>query len=152
MKKKAFTLIELLIVMAVIAILIGIAIPAFRGMQDEARKTKAQGDVRVLKIAVESWFKNHDNAYPAASVAGTTSWQATLTGATPRILDAALYDPFSTVSNTTEYTYATDTALTSTAKYYVIYSVGAATTGTASVSTAGVVSSSNEAVWASNGH
>ena len=34
-----FTLIELLIVMAVIAILIAIAIPSFRGMQDEARKT-----------------------------------------------------------------------------------------------------------------
>ncbi|MFH0887523.1 MAG: type II secretion system protein [bacterium] len=151
MKKKGFTLIELLIVMAVIAILIGIAIPAFRGMQDEARKSKAQGDVRVLKIAVESYYKNHNNAYPTASVAGTTSWQSTLTGATPRILESALYDPFGATS-TTEYTFATDTALTTTAKYYVIFSVGPLTTGTATISTAGVVSTSNEAVWASNGH
>ena len=151
MKKKGFTLIELLIVMAVIAILIGIAIPAFRGMQDEARKSKAQGDVRVLKIAVESYYKNHSNAYPVATTTGSTAWQSNLTGATPRILDAALYDPFGATS-TTEYTYETDTDSTSTAKYYIIYSVGPATTGTASVSTAGTVTSSNDAVWASNGH
>ena len=63
-RSKAFTLIELLIVMAVIAILIAIAIPSFRGMQTEARQTKAQGDTRVLKIAVESYYKNHTNTYP----------------------------------------------------------------------------------------
>ncbi|MFA4858719.1 MAG: prepilin-type N-terminal cleavage/methylation domain-containing protein, partial [Candidatus Margulisiibacteriota bacterium] len=45
--KKGFTLVELLIVMAVIAILIGIAIPSFRGMQQEAWKTQCEGDVRV---------------------------------------------------------------------------------------------------------
>lgn len=37
-KSKAFTLIELLIVMAVITIMIAIAIPSFKQAQDEARK------------------------------------------------------------------------------------------------------------------
>ena len=53
--------------MAVIAILIAIAIPTFRGMQNESRQTKASGDVRVLKIAVESYYKNHNNTYPTAT-------------------------------------------------------------------------------------
>jgi prepilin-type N-terminal cleavage/methylation domain-containing protein len=52
--RKGFTLIELLIVMAVIAVLIGIAIPSFRGMQSQAKTAKAQGDMRVLKLAVEA--------------------------------------------------------------------------------------------------
>jgi prepilin-type N-terminal cleavage/methylation domain-containing protein len=147
-RRKGFTLIELLIVMAVIAILIAIAIPSFRGMQNEARKTKAQGDVRVIKIAVESYYKNH-GTYPAVS-----NYQTTLLGASPRILEANLYDPFGATSTTT-YAYDLGTGSTgpSDAKYYIIYSVGTAGTGNAAVDNAtGVVSASGEAIWESNGH
>lgn len=142
--KKGFTLIELLIVMAVIAILIAIAIPSFRGRQDEARKTKAQGDVRVVKIAVESYYKNH-GTYPVE-----TNYQTTLLGATPRILEANLYDPFGATS-TTMYVYSLSTDDPSTAKYYVIYSVGPGGAGSASVTNAGVLTASGEAITASNG-
>jgi prepilin-type N-terminal cleavage/methylation domain-containing protein len=144
--KKAFTLIELLIVMAVIAILIAIAIPSFRGMQNEARKTKAQGDVRVVKIAVESYYKNHANLYPAEA-----NYQTTLLGASPRILESNLYDPFGATSTTT-YVYDTSTGDPTTAHYYVIYSVGPNGDGTAAVDNSGIVSASGEAIWESNGH
>jgi prepilin-type N-terminal cleavage/methylation domain-containing protein len=148
-KSKGFTLIELLIVMAVIAILIAIAIPSFRGMQNEARKTKAQGDVRVVKIAVESYYKNHNNTYPAVA-----TYQTTLLAASPRILESNLYDPFGATSTTT-YTYALGTGSTGVAdaKYYVIYSVGPAGNGTAAVdNSTGTVTASNDAIWESNGH
>lgn len=145
MRRKGFTLIELLIVMAVIAILIAIAIPSFRGMQNEARKTKAQGDVRVIKIAVESYYKNHGQ-YPAE-----TSYQTTLMNASPRILESNLYDPFGATSTTT-YTYTLSTGDPSTSHYYIMYSVGPAMNGSAAVTDAGVVSTSNEAIWESNGH
>jgi len=145
-KSKGFTLIELLIVMAVIAILIAIAIPSFRGMQQEARKTKAQGDVRVLKIAIESYYKNHNNEYPAVD-----AYQTTLLAASPRILESNLYDPFGATSTTT-YVYDLSTADPATAHYYIIYSVGAGGNGTAGVSNGGTVTSSNDAVWESNGH
>ena len=151
-KSKGFTLIELLIVMAVIAILIAIAIPSFRGMQNEARKTKAQGDVRVVKIAVESYYKNHNNEYPAAA-----NYQATLLAASPRILESNLYDPFG-LTSTTAYVYALGTGSTSVAdaKYYIIYSVGPGGAGSAAVDNAtGVVTVSSAdagAIWDSNGH
>jgi prepilin-type N-terminal cleavage/methylation domain-containing protein len=145
MKRKAFTLIELLIVMAVIAILIAIAIPSFRGMQNEARKTKAQGDVRVIKIAVESYYKNHSNQYPAEA-----SYQTTLLAASPRILESNLYDPFGATS-TTPYVYSLSTGDPATAQYYMIYSVGPAATGIAAVSNSGIVTASGEAIWESNG-
>jgi type II secretory pathway pseudopilin PulG len=131
--------------------LIAIAIPSFRGMQNESKKTKAQGDVRVLKIALESYYKNHTNMYPSATTSGnSTDWQTPLINATPKILDASLYDPFAT-SSTQLYTYKTDTAATSSAQYYLIYSVGVLQNGTASVSTAGTVTASADVVWESNG-
>lgn len=148
-KSKGFTLIELLIVMAVIAILIAIAIPSFRGMQNEARKTKAQGDVRVLKIAIESYYKNHNNLYPAVA-----NYQTTLLGASPRILEANLYDPF-VAGGATAYVYALSGSGPSDSDYYIIYSVGAGGAGTAAVSAAGVVTVSTVdagTIWDSNGH
>lgn len=143
---KGFTLIELLIVMAVIAILIAIAIPSFRGMQSEARKTKAQGDVRVIKIAVESYYKNHNNVYPA-----TANYQTTLQGVSPRILESNLIDPF-VAGGATPYVYDLSGTGPSDSNYYIIYSVGPGENGTAAVSTTGTVTASNDAIWESNGH
>jgi len=119
--RKAFTLIELLIVMAVIAILIGIAIPSFRGMQEEAKKAKAGGDLRVLKLAVEAYNANN-GVYPAllASVEGSS------------VVQTLPKDPFTDSSN---YRYS----LSSNGRYYIIYSVGPNNTTTASISDSGVV-------------
>ncbi len=145
---KGFTLIELLIVMAVIAILIAIAIPSFRGMQQEARKTKAQGDVRVIKIAIESYYKNHNNQYPATGV----DYQTTLQNAVPRILEGTLNDPFSVGANV-PYQYALSGADPTSSDYYIIWSVGPNQSAVpATVSTSGIVTATNEVIWESNGH
>jgi prepilin-type N-terminal cleavage/methylation domain-containing protein len=146
MKSKGFTLIELLIVMAIISILIGISIPSFRGMQTEARKTKAAGDVRTIKMAVETYYMDHQNQYPAEA-----NYQATLIASIPAIITGNLYDPFG-ATNTTQYVYTTDTHNQATASYYLIYSVGPAGTASASVNSSGTVSASTDAIWASNGH
>jgi len=148
-KSKGFTLIELLIVMAVIAILIAIAIPSFRGMQNEARKTKAQGDLRVLKVAVESYYKNNANQYPAE-----TNYQTTLLGASPRILESSLYDPFGATTSTV-YIYDLSTGDPTTAHYYIMYSVGPSGGGSAAVDNNGTVTVATGdagAIWESNGH
>jgi len=141
-KRKGFTLVELLIVMAVIAILIAIAIPSFRGMQLEAKKSRAQGDVRVIKIAVESYYKNHSNAYPTFG----TTWESSLTGASPQILEQSLSDPFSTIG---EY----KSAGSSNGQYYVIWSVGVnGASEITGVSDAGVVQGTiTDDVYETNG-
>ncbi len=53
--RGAFTLIELLIVIAIILILIAIALPNFLEAQIRARVTKAKGEIRSLGIALESY-------------------------------------------------------------------------------------------------
>ena len=73
--KRGFTIIELLIVIAVISILIGIALPRFRGMQEEGKIAQAKGELRTLQTAVESYYIHNSNTYPAAGA----TWQSALT-------------------------------------------------------------------------
>lgn len=140
---KGFTLIELLIVMAVIAILIAIAIPSFRGMQLEAKKARAQGDLQVLKVAVESYYKNNSK-YPVETtntgLTISTNWQSVLTGATPKIVNNVLNDPF-TAGGATQYRYVLSANDETKANFYLIWSVGvdAATTITGLSDATGVV-------------
>ncbi len=62
--KRAFTLIELLIVIAIILILIAIALPNFLEAQIRARVTKARGEMRTIGIALES-YRLDWKAYPS---------------------------------------------------------------------------------------
>ncbi|MFH0772074.1 MAG: prepilin-type N-terminal cleavage/methylation domain-containing protein [Candidatus Omnitrophota bacterium] len=141
--KKGFTLIELLIVIMVIAVLIGIALPRFRGMQDEASTTKAAAELRTLQTAVESYYiHSNPHAYPAAGA----TWEASLTTAKPQIISVALTDPF---ASTTQYQFA----VSSNNQYYVIWSIGSdRASGVTGVSDTGIVSGTpGDDIYVSNG-
>ena len=60
---RAFTLIELLIVVAIIAILAAIAVPNFLEAQTRAKVSRSRADLRSLATAVESYRVDH-NKYP----------------------------------------------------------------------------------------
>ncbi len=55
-RNRAFTLIELLIVVAIIAVLASIAVPNYLSAQVRAKNTRAMADMRELFTAYESYF------------------------------------------------------------------------------------------------
>ena len=61
-KGSAFTLIELLIVVAIIAILAAIAVPNFLEAQTRAKISRAENDMRTLAVALEA-YRLDNNAY-----------------------------------------------------------------------------------------
>lgn len=63
MRQRAFTLIELLIVVAIIAILAAIAVPNFLEAQIRAKISRAKSDMRTLALACES-YRIDDGKYP----------------------------------------------------------------------------------------
>ncbi|MEI6438474.1 MAG: prepilin-type N-terminal cleavage/methylation domain-containing protein [Candidatus Omnitrophota bacterium] len=105
MNKKAFTILEILVVISVIAILIGIAVPRFKGMQDAANIIKAKSEMKTIQSAMESWKNNH-TTYPSAVT--------TLETATPQIINAGMLNPLTSAA------YQIDNS-PDASLYYVIY-------------------------------
>ena len=142
-KRNGFTLVELIIVIAVIAILLGIGLPRLRGMIDEGNTTRAASECRALQAAVESYYIHHSKAYPAAG----STWESSLTGATPKLIGTALTDPFSTSSAQYQY------ALSANSLYYVIFSIGPDNTAgiTGIGNTGSITGTAGDDIYVSNG-
>ncbi|QIB28139.1 prepilin-type N-terminal cleavage/methylation domain-containing protein [Caloranaerobacter azorensis] len=62
--KKGFTLIELIVVIAVLGILAMIAIPKITGIQDDAKENVDKQNVKLMQNAVEMYAAENGN-YPA---------------------------------------------------------------------------------------
>jgi len=64
--ENGFTLIELLVVITIIVILMGLLFPAFRGVQDQAKKTQAKNDLTQIVTAVNAFYTEYGK-YPLAT-------------------------------------------------------------------------------------
>ena len=71
-KKQAFTLIELIIVVAIIAILAAIAIPNFLEAQTRAKVARVQSDMRTIGMALET-YRVDTNLYVFPSYGHSTN-------------------------------------------------------------------------------
>jgi len=63
-KTNAFTLIELLVVISIIAILAGIALPAFTTVQIKGRQTQALSNVKQILLACKLFSSDNNGNYP----------------------------------------------------------------------------------------
>ncbi len=63
--RKAFTLIEVLIVVVVMAILAGLVLPQFADSMSDAKKSTLKHNVHVLESQIGLYYSTHLGKYPA---------------------------------------------------------------------------------------
>jgi type IV pilus assembly protein PilA len=63
---EGFTLIELLVVVVIIGVLVAIAVPVYLNYRQGAADKSAQSDVRGAISAVEQYYTENGNQYPAS--------------------------------------------------------------------------------------
>ena len=66
LREKGFTLVELLVVMAIIGILIGLAIAGLNVARRNSRDVTRQADVQNIRILLEDWYIKHKR-YPSSA-------------------------------------------------------------------------------------
>ena len=67
--RRAFTLIELLVTITIIAVLIGLLLPALSHARATARNDKCLAQLRDLSVAVAAYQADHRMAYPSGLAA-----------------------------------------------------------------------------------
>ncbi len=85
--EEGFTLIELLVVVVIIGILVAIAVPVYLNYRQGAADKSAQSDVRGAVSAIEQYYTDNANKYPAdADNKATPGGKVTLaaSGGTPQ--------------------------------------------------------------------
>ena len=101
MKHRYFTLVELLTVIAVIAILAGIAIPVVVGMQAKGRETSARADMNSIKMALTQ-FKADYSVWPQIGPDSSLTGSGDLLIETPFAPGSSLTEEEKAYDNLTE--------------------------------------------------
>ncbi len=78
--EKGFTLIELIIVIVILGIIAGVAIPKFVGLSDDARTSAARGVAGAMSSTIASrhakYLLNASNTYDEANVIADTQFSS----------------------------------------------------------------------------
>ena len=100
--RTGFSLLEVLIALAIVAALAGMAVPTLQGISDDAEETALEQQLQRVRTAVEFYSFQHDQENPGMDPS-TSSWSAT-TFANQLVLASDL-DGYTASAGTSGYPY-----------------------------------------------
>lgn len=117
-KQKGFSLIELMVVIAIIGLLASVVLASLAGARTKSRDTKRKADIAQLSKALEEYY-TANNGYPTTgsvwfgtSASGgsktTSGGTAYIPGLTPTYLSLLPLDPLQATSGWSGYNYKSD--------------------------------------------
>lgn len=77
---RAFTLVELLVVISIIALLVSILLPSLKRARDHAKTVKCAAQLRGFGNAFATYFTEYDQWIPGRNTSGMATWAAGLRG------------------------------------------------------------------------
>ncbi len=153
MRQKGFTLVEMLLVLAIIGILVTVIVPSVVGVSMETKKNKAKADLRLLQAAVGQYYVRYNTFPTTQSGSSDETWINELLGMSPRVIDKRPGDPFRVTGdpeNPPAYQYEFYTPAANEIPTYVIWSVGVSGAGVATADSSDHVTVTNDAIYVTN--
>jgi general secretion pathway protein G len=144
MREKGFTLVEMLLVLAIIGILVTILLPSVFGVTTDAKKKQVKGDLRLIQAALGEYYIRY-NTFPDPG----GDYVQNLLDMRPRILKDRPVDPFSDPPVTYMYDFL-DTSAPNDIPTYVVYSVGVSKNEQATINSSDDVDYTAECIFVTN--
>lgn len=96
--KKGFTLVELMIVVAILGVLAAIAVPLYTGYVEDARQSEATANLQVIRTLEEQYIADEGTYVAGSYTESSTTLQTALEGFQPGAATGLSYDYVVTVT------------------------------------------------------